>query len=275
MAKLIPKTKVSTWQIYLNRIRYLGRMYKRIRDLGRVYKRIEDLGRMYKLLDELATCTHSRQKLSTCLKDNVQSEPGVYFFYDNNEQRSDSGDGARIVRVGQSLTLCSRILQHKGNKSGGGDHNISVFRLLVGTALLAKNKQRCDDWDIKGPRPKGTLIDKSIDKSQVEQCVTKALENMRVLCLPIEDEAERNFIEHNTTALLSNYCRCPTDCQCSTDCQCLTNCGCPIDPPSNGWLGYHCTRKKVRRSGLWSQKDVEDIHNPRFLDTLEGLILNL
>ena len=262
MAKLIPKTKVSTWQIYLNRIRYLGRMYKRIRDLGRVYKRIEDLGRMYKLLDELATCTHSRQKLSTCLKDNVQSEPGVYFFYDNNEQRSDSGDGARIVRVGQATNLLERLSDHKGNKSGGGGHSSSVFRKLVGHAL--KKKKEDEQWQST-----------STAQKSLNECVTETLGNMRVLCLPIKDEALRDSIERNTTALLSNYCRCPTDCQCSTDCQCLTNCGCPIDPPSNGWLGYHCTRKKVRRSGLWSQKDVEDIHNPRFLDTLEGLILNL
>ena len=72
---------------------------------------------------------------------------GVYFFMEDGEVRSDSGTGPRIVRVGtHALTegsgtkLWSRLSQHRGpTKSGGGNHRGSIFRLIVGTSVMARN----------------------------------------------------------------------------------------------------------------------------------------
>ena len=232
-------------------------------------KRIDDIERLYDLLDELARRTHPLQPLSACLKPNVKSEPGVYFFYECGECRLQSGKGARIVRVGQSTNLRRRLRNHKsGNKVR------SIFCKLVGHAL--KKKKEDEQWQST-----------STAQKSLNERVTETLGNMQVLCLPIEDETERDCIERNAIALLSNYCRCPTDCQCPTDrqcptnwqcptnCWCPTNCECPIDPPSKNWLGHHHIQEKVRRSGLWSQDHVKDIYDSRFLDTLEDLIINL
>ena len=69
---------------------------------------------------------------------------GVYFVFEPGELRSDTGKGPRVVRVGShalsdtsKTTLWNRLSQHRGtSKSGGGNHRGSIFRLLVGTALI-------------------------------------------------------------------------------------------------------------------------------------------
>ena len=225
--------------------------------------RISDINRLYELLGELAR-THPRRFLSECSGHDAWPLRGVYFFYENDECRSDSGDD-RIVRVGthalktgSKTTLWNRLSQHKGQvKSGGGNHRGSIFRKLVGHALLVQNQQPCDSWG------KGSSASRDTRASEllIEQLVTGTLGRMQVLYLPIEDEARpsslRGLIERNAIALLSNYHKQP------------------IDAPSKGWLGYLCTREKVRESGLWNQRHVDETHDPAFLDTLEEMILNL
>ena len=214
--------------------------------------RLNDIKKLYRLLGELA-CKHPPRLLSKCSGYDKWPSQGVYFFYECGEYRSGSGDGYRIVRVGthalktgSKKILWKRLYDHKsGNKTS------SSFRKLVGYALEKKKK----------------------DKKPLKQRVTETLGNMWVLCLRIEDEAGpnslRGYIERNAIALLSNYCECPTGCQCPIAYHFA------IDLPSKSWLGYHCVRKKVRRSGLWNQKHVDDIYDSRFLDTLEDLIINL
>jgi hypothetical protein len=73
---------------------------------------------------------------------------------EEGEERSHSGQGPRIVRVGthalkggSSTTLWKRLSQHKGQeRSRRGNHRGSIFRLIVGTALNADDPTRC-------PRP--------------------------------------------------------------------------------------------------------------------------
>jgi hypothetical protein len=76
--------------------------------------------------------------------------------------------------------------------------------------------------------------------------------------VPIEDEpgpeSLRGFIERNVIALASGLHE-PV-----------------IDPPSPSWLGHHSGREKVRRSGLWSQRHVDENYAPGFLDVLEAAI---
>ena len=61
----------------------------------------------------------------------------------------------------------------------------------------------------------------------------------------------RGHIEKNAIALLSNFH------------------GEPLDPPSENWLGHHCYQSKMRKSGLWNYKHVDDAYDPAFLDDME------
>ena len=75
---------------------------------------------------------------------------GVYFFFEDGEARSTSGTGPRVVRIGthaltakSSTTLWNRLAQHRGVVgTGGGNHRGSIFRLLVGEALLRRRGLR-------------------------------------------------------------------------------------------------------------------------------------
>jgi len=82
--------------------------------------------------------------------------------------------------------------------------------------------------------------------------------NMWFLWLTIEDEAgaesRRGYVERNSIALLSNFNK-PA-----------------LDPPSQGWLGHHSDRERVRKSGLWNQNHVEEDCDPAFLDTLDRFV---
>ena len=59
------------------------------------------------------------------------------------EDRSDTGSGPRIIRVGthalktgSRTTLWTRLSQHKGQPgSGGGNHRGLIFRLIGGRAV--------------------------------------------------------------------------------------------------------------------------------------------
>lgn len=69
---------------------------------------------------------------------------------------------------------------------------------------------------------------------------------MPFLWLAIEDEASpdslRGYIERNAIALLSNFGKEPR-----------------LDPPSAKWLGNFCKNERVRRSGLWNDRHVDDV----------------
>ena len=188
---------------------------------------------------------------------------GVYFFFENGEERSGSGDGPRIVRVGthavtssSGATLWNRLSQHRGVAStGGGNHRGSIFRKLVGLALIERNPEcTLETWG------KGASAPKSVrdGEFELERTVSRVIGKMPFLWLEVDDppgpESLRRYIEKNTITLLSGYCR-PD-----------------IDPPRDSWLGLHCPREKVRRSGLWNQQNVEDDYEPGFLSVLEDIV---
>lgn len=80
---------------------------------------------------------------------------------------------------------------------------------------------------------------------------------MSVLWLAIDDpagpESERGYIERNVVALLSSYRR-PE-----------------LDPSSESWLGRHSNSERVRSSGLWNSRHVDEPYEPSFLGRLEQL----
>lgn len=236
--------------------------------------RQSDINRFYELLSLLASKLGGAR--TTNKLGNYRDWParGVYFFMEPSELRSDSGAGLRAVRVGthavtagSKSTLRQRLGQHRGNISGGGNHRGSIFRLLVGQALLERGDfSQCVSWGIKNDKRKATealeITRKTLDVSEapVEQAVSSHLSTMPFIWLKVDDEPSRaslrGVVEQNTIALLSNYDKTA------------------IDPPSNNWLGHNSNRNLVRGSGLWNQRHVTESYDPAYLDVLESLIVS-
>jgi hypothetical protein len=186
----------------------------------------------------------------------------VYFFMEPIEVRSDSGAGPRIVRVGthalkekSGTRLWTRLSQHRGQvKSGGGNHRGSIFRLIVGTAIIARDRLEYPSWGDGHNAP----VDVRGREFAVERAVSAAIGEMPFLWLSIDDEpganSLRGYIERNAIALLSNFGKAP------------------LDPPSAGWLGRYCNRERVRTSGLWNSNHVDEHYDAEFLGTLAHLV---
>jgi hypothetical protein len=83
--------------------------------------RLTDLVRFYKLLAALENKIGPHRKLGECSGRMDWPKRGVYFFFEDGEKRSHTGNGQRVVRVGtHALTtgsgtkLWSRLSQHRG-----------------------------------------------------------------------------------------------------------------------------------------------------------------
>jgi hypothetical protein len=186
----------------------------------------------------------------------------VCIFFEPGELRSDSGVGIRVVRVGthalnegSRTKLWKRLSQHSGQRrSGGGNHRGSIFRLIVGAALINQQGHKFATWGKDSSAPR------EIRNQQValERPVSAVIRKMPFLWLAIDDEpgpkSLRGYIERNVIALLSNYER-PA-----------------LDAPSEEWLGYYCDRERVQRSGLWNNRHVDERYDPAFLNSLATLI---
>ncbi|MXZ92179.1 MAG: hypothetical protein F4W95_13410 [Chloroflexi bacterium] len=225
-------------------------------------RRAYHLAQFYELLDRLEDELCGARRLSECDGKMGWPRRGVYFFRESGENRSDSGDGPRVVRVGThalkaggKATLWNRLSQHRGTvKSGGGNHGGSIFRSITGAALMQRDGWDCSTWGHGSNAPKAVRE----AEHPLEQAVSAVIRDMPFLWLAMDDEpgpgSQRGYIERNAIALLSNYK------------------GERIDQPSGGWLGYHSEREKVRKSGLWNNNHVEGGYDPAFLDCLERLI---
>ncbi|HUN49461.1 MAG TPA: hypothetical protein VMU42_00005, partial [Candidatus Sulfotelmatobacter sp.] len=179
----------------------------------------------------------------------------------SGESRNQTGSGPRVVRVGthalkdgSGTKLWTRLSQHKGQASnGGGNHRGSIFRLIVGAALIRRDKIVFPTWG------SGASADRNTRAAEIdlERKVSEIIGRMSFLWLAIEDaagpESHRGYIERNSIALLSNYHKTP------------------FDAASDNWLGHHSDRERVRKSGLWNQNHVEQMYEPAFLDTLAHL----
>lgn len=235
--------------------------------------RTDDLIRLYRIFDRLEDSSRGKRFLAQLAPSGSWPRRGVYFFFEPGEVRADSGQGPRLVRVGTHAlgvgarsTLHQRLRQHAGKSSGsGGNHRGSIFRLLVGEALIARGDcPPCPSWGVKGDLSKAAEMlnlqraPLAAAEAPIEAAVSNYLGRLPFLWLPIDDEpgpeSLRGFIERNVIALASGL-REPV-----------------IDPPSPSWLGLRSGRDKVRRSGLWNQRHVDENYVPGFLDVLETAI---
>jgi len=221
-----------------------------------------DIDRFYILIDRLSAKLNGPRHLSQCDGSLQWPNRGVYFFFEDGEYRSGS-QIPRIVRVGthavstgSKTTLWSRLRTHRGHLSGSGNHRGSVFRKLVGYALLEKNSY---PQSIKNTWGVGNSASHNIRVEEIplEKDVSSHLCRMPFLWIKIDDlpgpESKRKYIERNVIALLSARTGCP-------------------DIPSDDWLGKNCRDQKIRSSGLWNSDHVDEIYDPLFLDIFEQFI---
>lgn len=225
-------------------------------------QRIDHLKRFYASLFTLKERLGGARRLSDCTGRMKWPRRGIYFFMEEGEVRTEPGDGPRIVRVGthalkagSKTKLWTRLKQHKGiTRSGGGNHRGSIFRKIVGAALIQKEGLEYPTWG------KGDSAPREIRKREqpLERKVSAMIGDMPFLWLAVEDEpgpdSRRGYIERNAIALLSNFGKHP------------------IASPSPSWLSLRCDRKKVRNSGLWNSNHVDEDYDPAFLDELARLI---
>ena len=225
--------------------------------------RLTDLRRLYQILRILERRVGGARTLATSHGRMDWPTRGVYFFLECGETRTDTGEGPRVVRVGThalkagaSTKLWTRLATHRGPaRSRGGNHRGSIFRLIVGTAIIERDAIDCPSWDDFPSSAPRHIRD---DERDLETAVSLTIGEMPVLWLPVLDEpgpaSLRGYIERNAISLLANYAR-P-----------------PLDPPSDSWLGHHCSRAKVRLSGLWNSDHVDETYDPSFLDTMARLV---
>lgn len=224
--------------------------------------RVSHIAEFYQHLDRLEHLCGGARRLVECHGRMGWPHRGVYFFREPGEDRSDSGRGPRVVRIGthalksgSQTSIWNRLSQHRGTvSSGGGNHRGSIFRLIVGAALMHRDGQSCATWGQGSNAPR--LVREK--EQAIEQQVSKQIGDMPFVWLAIDDEAGsdslRGHIERNSIALLSD-----------------TNKK-AIDSATDGWLGNSCDRQKVRESGLWNQNHVNERYDPAFLDVFEELI---
>ena len=224
--------------------------------------RLERLIRFYSILDRLERNVGGARRLADCSGRMDWPKRGVYFFQEVGENRTDTGTGLRIVRVGthalktgSCTSLWTRLSQHKGQMTtGNGNHRGSIFRLLVGTALIRRRGYDYLTWGV-GSTARAEV---RAAERRLECEVSQVIGDMPFIWLACDDEAGpesvRGYIERNTIALVSNYDKSP------------------LDAPSQNWLGRHCDRGRVRNAGLWNQNHVDAAYDPAFLDELDRLV---
>ena len=226
------------------------------------------LSRFYGALEKLG-----QPSLFSTLNLRSLPERGIYFFYEDGEIRRKSGSGPRIVRVGthaltngSKSTLAQRLRQHRGSQRGG-NHRGSIFRLLVGQALLSGSlNSTCPSWGLKGQIKHAAEIleqDRAELRSAewpIEVSVSEKIGRMHVTILGCTDNpgphSMRGYIERNAIALLSAAQRKG------------------FDQASPGWLGLNSNRELVVNSGLWNQRHTTDEFDPTFLDRFEVMVEN-
>jgi hypothetical protein len=213
--------------------------------------RIDDVIRFYELLAELQDKIGGKPCLAKCRNGKGWGSPGVYFFFERGEYRSDSGQGKRVVRVGCTRTdrpLCERFNNHRT----GGSHRNSQFRIVIGSALKNRdNIKGVPSWAVFPAANAERLFnltsqERRQQEGTLEVVVSEYIESMPFLWLVVKSESHRQFIESNSILLLSNRW------------------GTKLDPPANDWLGFSSGKPKICASGLWCETYTKPIPKRKY-----------
>jgi hypothetical protein len=221
-----------------------------------------DTARFYGLLGELDYQLGGPRRLRYCDAGSGWPLNGVYFFFEEGENRS-AGQGPRVVRVGTQAvktttpsrrTLWDRLEKHRGRQdgdTGGPRRSHSVFRRHVGTAIIRRDRlgdaavdEVCDNWYHYRHQPL---------EEQVEMAVSRYIGVMPFLWLDVPDGATRHDIEAGAIGLLS-----------------LRTGG--TDPRSPGWLGRHAFKTEIQDSGLWNVQLTKGRYDAGFLDLMAARV---
>jgi hypothetical protein len=184
-------------------------------------------------------------------------------LFEPGEDRSDSGAGPRVVRVGthalrqgSTSTLSGRLRQHRGvTSSSGGNHRGSVFRQHVGRCLAVRHPELAvATWGVGASAP----AEIRAREHALEQVVSQTIGAMSVVAVPIDDDpgpaSLRGYVERNAIALLSNLGR-PA-----------------LDAPSPAWLGRGSASAEIRGSGVWNVNHVRETHAPEFVERFAEIV---
>jgi len=183
---------------------------------------------------------------------------GLYLFFDENERRLKGNSALRIVRVGthgvasgSKASLRNRMRTHFGTSAGEGNHRSSIFRLHVGSSIMAsKLHPIISSWG------QSTTPDKSDESAEktLEQEVSKYLGRLLVAFVAVPGESEKSndraYLEQGLIALLSNSHK-------------------PLDPPSYRWLGLTSSKREIRKSGIWNVNHTAQNYEPTFMEILD------
>lgn len=230
--------------------------------------RLADLKSFYRILNSLEKSIRGQYLLEDL--DGIPNFPkkGVYFFFEPDEHRSETGFGDRVVRVGthglrigSKSTLKSRLAQHRGfirgKHPGSGNHRGSIFRKHIGFALINKNLYPRTNSKYWGVGSNATSIIKNLEVP-IEIDVSKYINTMPFIWIEIDDlpspNSLRDYIERNSIALLSNFGKSK------------------FDHPNTNWLGFYTSNPAITESGLWNVNHVGDVYDVKFLDILQNLI---
>jgi hypothetical protein len=192
------------------------------------------------------------KKVFTTFDGQGAPDKGVYFFFEPEELRSNSITNLRVVRVGThaikenaNTTLWGRLKKHlKHNQRN------SIFRHHIGCAIKNKDKNMkgINSWDCKGWRdvPK----QKRDREDFLENKVSNHIKSMPFLFLHVDTIEGRINIEKYAIGLLSSI-------------------GSEFDKPSK-WLGIKSDNDKIKKSGLWNDKEVIDRLTPKFIEEINS-----
>ena len=223
--------------------------------------RDRDVARLYQALRKLESGVGGKLLMSECTGQQGWPKSGVYFFFEPGELRLNATE-PRVVRVGthgvsrgSKATLWNRLRTHRGTGDGVGNHRSSIFRLHVGAAISARDRDvMVASWGI------GQAADSRLRKTEegLERRVSAYIGAMSVLWLAIEDEAspssDRAYIERNLIGMLVGKAG-------------------PADSPSLEWLGLYSPNERIRISGLWNLDFLDYTYSPDFIDVLDEYVL--
>jgi hypothetical protein len=229
--------------------------------LAQLYnKRFQDVSKFYRMMQDLQLNSSQLRLFSECSGAMNWPKRGLYIYFRENENRLFSGNNLKVIRVGthavslsSASSLWQRIKTHQGNLQGIGNHRSSVFRMHIGSSILAKEKISLSSWG------KNIEISKDQEKLEleIEREVTIYMNNMLISYLDIGDNPSKNsdraYLEQNIIGLLSGPIA-------------------PIDIADESWLGYYCDNYAVRRSSLWNVNHTRMEYDPDFFAVLQHYI---